>query len=169
MSNDTETVGKLFDYAIELEKASETLYRQVGKMFAHNHDIVQFWEHYADEERGHASYLENIRKGMDTESLSLPADSQIIADARKCLATVSQKRLDSIQNLEDAHQLAIELENSETNAIFEFMITNFSADDLAKSRKFIRTQLSGHIDRLNTELPVQFRSRVARQNLPASK
>jgi rubrerythrin len=76
MSNDTETVGKLFNYAIELEKVAETLYRQMGKMFAHNHDIVQFWEHYADEERGHASYLENIRKGMDTKHLSLPADSK---------------------------------------------------------------------------------------------
>jgi rubrerythrin len=160
MSNDTETVGKLFDYAIELEKASETLYRQMGKMFSHTPEIVQYWEHYADEERGHASYLENIRKGMDTERLSLPADSKIIADARKCLGTVSQKRLDSIQNLEDAHQLAIEL---------EIMITIFSADDLTKSRKFIRTQLSSHIARLDTELPVQFRSRVARQNLPASK
>jgi len=32
MSNSTETIGKLFDYAIELEKATEILYRQMGKM-----------------------------------------------------------------------------------------------------------------------------------------
>ncbi len=165
MSNNTETVSKLFDYAIELEKAAETLYRQMGKMFAHNHDVATFWEHYADEERGHAAYLERTKEGVDIERLSMPADGQMIKDVQKCLGAASQKRLDSVQNLEDAYQLATELENSETNAIFEFMITNFSTDELVKSHKFLRTQLSSHIARLETELPSQYGSSVARQKL----
>ena len=76
----SETVGKLFDYAIELEKATETLYRQLGKMFADAHDVEHFWSHLADEERGHAAYLERIRKGLDNKRLSEPADDKIIHD-----------------------------------------------------------------------------------------
>ena len=74
MSNSTETVGKLFDYAIELERAAETLYRQLEKMFAHYPEVALFWKHYADEENGHASYLERIRAGVDADRLSRPAD-----------------------------------------------------------------------------------------------
>jgi len=64
MSNNIETVDKLFDYAIELERAAETLYRQMGKLFVQQRDVVQYWEHYADEERGHASYLERTKAGV---------------------------------------------------------------------------------------------------------
>ena len=169
MSNNQETVGKLFEYAIELEKAVETLYRQLGKMFALDHDIEQFWAHFADEERGHAAYLERIRNGVDTERLSEPADEGIIQAVHMCLSTASLKRLNSILNFEDAYQLAVELENSETNSIFEFMIVNFSTDELAKSRKFLRVQLSNHLVGLKTGLPSQYGSSIARRNLIAMR
>jgi hypothetical protein len=167
MSNNLETVGKLFDYAIELEKAAETMYRRLGKLFAYAHDVEQFWNHFADEERGHASYLERIRQGVDIKRLSEPADDKMIQDVHMCLSAASPKRLDSIQNFEDAYQLAVELENSETNAIFEFMIVNFSADELEKSQKFLRVQLSYHLDGLKTGLPSQYGSSIARRNLTA--
>jgi len=99
----------------------------------------------------------------------LPADSKIITDARKCLDVTWQKKLESIHNLEDAYQLAVELENSETNAIFEFMITNFSTVELEKSHKFLQIQLGSHIARLETELPDEYKTKVARQKLTVSK
>ena len=169
MSNKPETVDQLFDYAIELERAAETLYRQMGKLFAHQHDVAQYWEHYADEERGHASYLERTKAGVSAERLALPADGKIITDTRKCLDVLSRKKLESIHNLEDAYQLATELENSETNAIFEFMITNFSTVELEKSHKFLQIQLGSHIARLETELPEAYKSKAARQNLTVAK
>jgi hypothetical protein len=165
MSNNLETIGKLFDYAIELEKATETLYRQAGKMFSHDQDVEKFWTHLANEERGHASYLERIKQEVDINRLSDPADNQMMLDVQTCLSATSLKRLDSVQNLEDAYQLAVELENSETNAIFEFMIMNFSKDELAKSNKFLRIQLSNHLAGLETGLPGKYGSSITRRNL----
>lgn len=165
MANSTETVGKLFDYAIELERAIETLYRRIGNMFTHHQDIAQFWKRYADDERGHASYLERVKEALDIRRLSEPAYGGMIHDVQKCLGAASQRRLDNIQNLEDAYQLASELENSETNAIFEFMIMNFSTDELAISHKFLRAQLNSHLARLQTGLPSQYGNSVARRNL----
>ncbi|MFZ5911057.1 MAG: ferritin family protein [Chloroflexota bacterium] len=165
--NNAETVGQLFEYAIALERATETLYGQLERMFAHYPDVARFWKQYADEENGHASYLERIRGGMDAERLSHPADGEMLQKARQCLANATQERLKDVKTLDDAHQLATELENSETNAIFEFMVVNFSTDELAKSHRFLRTQLSAHNARLENDFPKPYNSRIARQNVLA--
>ena len=165
MSNEIPTIDELFSCAINLEKNTEQLYRKVGRLFSHDHAVAQFWSHYADEERGHALYLQRIKDGMDTERLSLAADYEIMTDAQNCLFRISQKEVENIQNLEDAYVLATELENAETNTIFEFIITNFSADELSKSRKFLRAQLNEHIARLETSLPIKYRSSAARRGL----
>jgi len=167
--NNAETVGQLFEYAIALERATEALYRQLESMFAHYPDVARFWKQYADEENGHASYLERIKGEMDTARLSHPADGEMLQKARQGLANATQERLKAVKTLDDAHQLATELENSETNAIFEFMIVNFSTDELAKSHQFLRAQLSAHNARLENDFPKPYNSRVARQNIPALK
>lgn len=169
MSNNTETVGNLFEYAIELERAAENLYRKLEEKFSLYPEVALFWNHYADEESGHASYLERIRDGVDTDRLSSQADGVILQKVRQCLDMASNVGLGKIKTLEDAHQLATELENSETNAVFEFMIINFSTDELAKSHQFLRTQLNVHIARLENDFPIEFRGKAIRQNVPALK
>jgi rubrerythrin len=165
MSNEIPTIDELFSCAINLEKNTEQLYRKMGKLFSHDYAVAQFWSHYADEERGHALYLQHIKDGMDPGRLSLAADREIMMNAQNCLFRISRKEVDHIQNLEDAYELATELENAETNTIFEFIITNFSADELSKSRKFLRAQLNEHIVRLETSLPIKYRSSAARRGL----
>jgi len=79
-----------------------------------------------------------------------------------CIVT---KKIGQHSEFEDAYQLATELENSETNTIFEFMIMNFSTDELSKSQKFLRIQLNKHLAGLETGLPSQYSSSIARRNL----
>jgi rubrerythrin len=165
MTSTTETVAKLFEDAITLERAAETLYRQLEKMFAGCPEVARFWKHYADEESGHASYLERVRAGVGAGRLIQPADEDMLQKVRVCLEQASPTRLAAIKTLEDAHQLATELENSETNAIFEFIILNFSTDELAKSHAFLRTQLNTHIARLENDFPNPYRSKTARQRV----
>lgn len=169
MSNQAETVGKLFEHAIELEKDAEALYKQLERMFSGYPEVALFWKNYANEERGHAEYLERIRQGVDSDRLSRRADGAIFAKVRQCLDKSAQIRLEDIKTLEDAFQLANEIENAETNAIFEFMIVNFSTDELAKSHKFLRAQLSSHIARLENDFPTAYKSRSARQGLLVAK
>jgi rubrerythrin len=165
MSNSIETVGKLFEYAIKLEEDSEYLYRQLGNMFSQYPDIALFWKRYADEEKGHAVYLERLRAGLDIDKLSRPADNSIFRKILQQFERSIRSKLEKVETLEDAFQLATELENSETNIIFEFMIVNFSTDELAKSHKFLRTQLSTHVARLEKDFPSPYKSRTARQNI----
>ena len=52
------TIDTLFKTAIALERSAETLYRHFAKMFADQPEVSLFWERYANEEKGHASYIE---------------------------------------------------------------------------------------------------------------
>jgi hypothetical protein len=167
MSNTAVTVNDLFEQAIGLEKAMEALYQEFEKMFAPYPEAAHFWHHYADEENGHAAYLERIKAKVDPRRLSQRADGDMLIKAREAMETMSAAKLARINTLEDACNLAIELENSETNTIFEFMIMSFSADELAKSQKFLRTQLSIHIAKLEKEFPNPYRSRAAQKSVPA--
>jgi hypothetical protein len=73
--------------------------------------------------------------------------------------------LKGVRNLEDAYQLVNELENSETNAIFEFLIANFAEDQ--KTQAFLRSQLRDHVGKLMIDFPVQFKQADVRREIGA--
>ena len=153
MSNKA-TMGELFELAIAAEKAAEELYRGLELKFSHHPEIAGFGKEYAAEETGHARQLEDIRDTLSPDQLSAPADPRQLKYARRVLQSPVEKKLKCVNNLEDAYQLAHELESSETNAIFEFLITDFAVAREAHS--FLRSQLGEHIARITTEFPARF-------------
>jgi rubrerythrin len=154
------TVNELFELAIAAEEAAEELYRGLQAKFAPHPDVARFWREYAAEEAAHARWLERIRGKLNPEQLSAPADSQMVSDVRKILRFSIENALKGIKNLEEACQLVSEVESSETNAIFEFLITDFATDEQAQS--FIRAQLKDHITKISTGFPPRFRSAASR-------
>ncbi len=165
MSNET-SVGELFKMAITAERQSETLYRRLMEMFVAYPDVVAFWQKYATEETGHARWLTNIHANLTPEQLTAPADASMLKMANRVLGLSMDDLLAKVKNLDDAYQLVNELENSETNAICEFLIDNFAADE--KAQTFLRSQLKGHVTRLMTDLPAQFRGKSNRQSIQVS-
>lgn len=163
MTSNSGTVSELFELAIAAEKAAEILYLGFAAQFSHHGDVADFWRDYAGEEVGHARWLERTCQNSSSEQLSAPADPVIIGDARKLLEFSPQNALGEIKNLEEAYQLANELENSEMNVVFEFIITNFSSDETAGS--FLRSQLNDHIARLMLEFPARFSHAASRQTV----
>lgn len=164
MSNKA-TIKELFELAIAVEKATEELYRGLEAKFAPHQEVADFWREYAAEEAGHAQRLERLRDELNPEQLSAPADPLMLKDVHKILQFSVENTLKGIKNLEDAYQLVNELENSETNAIFEFLITNFSSDK--ETQSFLRSQLQDHIAKLTTRFPTQFKSAARRRGIEA--
>lgn len=165
MTKNTETVEELFGHAIALERASQTLYMRLQDMFSAHPEVALFWKRYADEEEGHARYLERVKANVDPKRLSQQADENMLEKVLHCLERTSPNRLAGIKTLDDAYELAVELESSETNAVFEFMIMNFSTGELAVSHKFLQTQLSVHATRFETDFPNPYKSKIARQQV----
>jgi rubrerythrin len=161
----SESIDQLFEMAIAAEKASEALYHGLQRKFAFNPELAAFWERYAIEEAGHAMWLTRLRDRADPAQLSAPADPLLLRDVRKALVLGVDRRLEGVKDLNDAYELVNELENSETNAIFDFLITNFAEDEEAVA--FMRAQLAEHIGRLVHGFPAAFRSAGRRREVKA--
>ena len=157
------TIGELFEVAIAAERVAGELYHRLAEKFSHKREVADFWSKYAAEEAGHAKWLEQLRDRLSTEKLSAPADPIKMQEARTALEFSAEHRLRGVQNLEEAYQLVNELENSETNMVFEFLIDNFSADE--RSQVFLRSQLREHLARLAVEFPMKFGGRSWRQEI----
>jgi rubrerythrin len=165
MSQQT-TVNQLFELAIALERAAEALYQGMATRFAHAPEVAKFWQQYAAEEAAHARGLAHIQAELSPERLSKAADAAMVEQARRQLEISVGTQLNQVGNLEDAYQLANELESAETNAVFEFLIERFSGTQEAQS--FVRAQLDSHIGKLMTEFPEPYRrSRASRLRLKA--
>ncbi len=159
MSNQS-TLAELMQLAIQLEQSAEALYHGMAAKFAHYPEVAAFWERYAAEELGHARWLERLQRTTSPEKLALPADPLMLQTAQRLQQFSVETALGKIKNLEDALQLAIELENSETNAIFEFLIVNCSTDKGVVG--FLRNQLKNHITNLTEALPTQYKGKMQR-------
>lgn len=169
MNNNVLIVESLFKNAISLEKTAETLYRQYEEMFSHCPEVANFWKNYANEENGHAKFIERIFFEVDKKRLSEPADIGIAYQLQASINRISKINLENIKTLDDAYQLAVEIENTETNAIFEFIFMNFSNEELAKSRNFLRAQLRDHIDKLETNFPIMYKNASFREKCLVKK
>jgi hypothetical protein len=159
MSNQV-TVDELFDMAIRAEKIAEELYRHFQACFAPQPDVARFWRDYAGAEVGHALVLKRIRAALSPERLAAPADTETAAAAQRLLKFPVEKALHEVETMEDAYQLANEIESGETNVVFEFLIVHFASD--AQAQALIRSQLRDHVAKLSTGFPARFTSSASR-------
>jgi rubrerythrin len=165
VTSNMDTVAELFELSIAAERAAEEMYLGLAAKFAHHQDVADFWRNYAGEEAGHARWLERTCNGSSPEQLSALADPAILENARRFLEFSPGIALEEIATLEDAYQQANDLENSEMNVVFEFIITGFSANETAGA--FLRSQLRDHIARLMVEFPARFSHASSRKAVTA--
>ncbi len=156
MPEQENTLKELFELAIRLEQAAETLYHSLEARFAHHPQVAAFWARYAREEAGHARQLEVMMSHVEPARLSDPADLHLLDTARDLLSTPVDQLLSRVKNLEDAYRLVSDLENSEVNAIFESLLDVASLEE--GSRSFWRAQLHEHIGRLIAGFPPPYNS-----------
>lgn len=163
---ETPLTAELFELSIALERAAESFYRALAQMFAHEPEVFRFWKNYADEEAGHARFLEDLRRKLSEAQLSRPVELSMLETARQQLRYLSGKSLEDLHNLEEAYQAAVEIENSETKTIFEFLGTDFALT--RRSGKFLREQLHNHVKKLTAAFPASFRGQLQRLEVLAA-
>ncbi len=161
------TIAHLIELAIQGERLSETFYLRLAKKFSNHPDVADFWNGYAAEENGHARWLIKLRERAGEERLAQPADPEVLQQAQRALATPVESLLAGVKTLQDAYDAANELEHSETNAVFEFLISYFAEDDQAQI--FLRAQLNEHIGRLMIDFPKRLGTGTLRRGIQASE
>jgi len=161
-----KTISELFETAIESEKKLADLYRILSKKFEHLDEVYDFWKGMMRDESIHAKELSQVMSGIPEERLSSPADAQMLRKSRGVLELLEyeSQRVGEVKNLNEAYELATDLENSEANNIMEFLISEFVPDKFRID--FIKAEIDVHLRKL-IEFPDRFGDSDWRKNIPS--
>ncbi len=122
----------IFEYAIEIEYKAADIYREFSQLFSHIHEIYAFWRELTEEEMQHADMLQDIRKSLTNEQLQSPCDKKLLDIVARIQHMLRGFFTESIKNLDDAYELAHELEFSEINVLFKLLATKFVSSEQQK-------------------------------------
>jgi rubrerythrin len=161
------SVDQLIQIAIQAERATEQLYRQMKRLFVHVPDVARFIDRYAAEEAGHVVWLQNLRKRLSAEKLAAPAIPLIYQDAEQVSQGPMEEDLDRIETLEDAYQLLLGMVRGQANQVLEGIINTYYEEETTRS--FLLDHLRQHQQRIETEFPDQYADLQARQAVRAMR
>ena len=151
------TTGHLFDLALAAEEEARDFYRELARKFQHLPEVASIWEDLQTDEEAHIQALLNVRSELTPEQLQAPVDVDVMWKAQAMQDFSVEKGLEVSETLTDAYQLAHDLEHSEVNTVFEFIMIEFI--DQANQRTFVASQLREHLAKLE-----QMRSLLGRVN-----
>lgn len=161
------TLADLFSLAIALERSAQDFYYKLSSLFTGCPDAADYWRQYAEEEAEHAGWLEKLKHECSPERLADPADPFYLVVSQELLSQSLDQPLGQVSHLGDAYQLALQIESSETNAIFNFLVENTARDKM--SSEFLRELVSGHVRRLENVFPEKFGSHMEQSTIEACR
>jgi rubrerythrin len=122
--------------------------------------VAAFWDSFAKDEMNHAEMIQEIQRSLTRKELSaLPTDDQweSLLAAEDFLAC---PQIQSVQDLEDAYELAHEIENYELVLIFQLFVNEAIGNNQLVD--FMKAQLDEHLHRLE-EIGTQWGSVATRR------
>ena len=119
------SVGGIIQSAIEAENSSHEIYLQLSKMFTHVPDVSKFWQNLVYNETKHAYTLLKVQTSLSDEQLATAADQQLMDSVTSVTSLLNKVSLGTVETLDDAYEIAHEIEYSEVNHIFKCLAGNF--------------------------------------------
>ena len=115
------TVGEILDRAIKIEKRVADLYAVFAKRFSYVPGMSDFWRDLRRDEIGHMGELRVVYESLPAEKLRVPESRAISISVHRAMAFVEDDCFSRIKTLDDAYEIARNLESSEINAVFEYL------------------------------------------------
>ncbi len=145
-SRSEETIERLFELTIENEYKIADIYERFKKLFSHVPGLPSFWQELHDDEIQHATTLQNVRKSLTPEQLLSCSAKEMRDNVVRLHHMLSKDLVGSINTLDDAYELAHQIEFSEVNAIFKFLSSELIPFD--KQEKIISSGIVQHQQKL---------------------
>ncbi len=120
-SKSENTIERLFELAIEFEYKTADVYKRFAKLFPHVPRLPAFWQGLHDDEIQHVITLQNVRELLTLEQRLACPPTEIWESVVKIQRIITRDLFRSIKNLNDAYELAHELEFIEANTLFSFL------------------------------------------------
>ena len=143
-----QSVKQLFGMAIAIELTAADFYDSLSQRFAHEVDVSDFWHQLSLDEKAHAAALENARDRLTAETLAQSPDDQLARRVVEAHRQIDGLTAAPINTLDDAYELAHDIEFSEVNAIFKVLATEMVP--VETHRQFVLDQIETHQKRLLT-------------------
>ena len=115
------TVGEILDRAIKIEKRVADLYAIFTKRFSHVPGMSDFWSDLRRDEIGHMGELRVVYESLPAEKLQAPESRAVSISVHRAIACVDDVCLSRVKTLDDAYEIARNLEFSEINTVFEYL------------------------------------------------
>ncbi len=122
--SDTETIEKLFVFSIEIELRAAAIYLAFAEYFPSVPGLANFWLDMQEDELGHARTLEDIRSALPPDVLQEAAPAEMWQNMQSLQKLISKDLMGGVHSLDDAYELAHELEFSEVNVLFNFLTSD---------------------------------------------
>jgi rubrerythrin len=141
-----DALEEIFRRAVEIERAAAGIYTRFSQLFSHLPEISAFWLGLAEDEMQHANTLRDVCELLTSEQLASPCDIEISERVAAAQRMVREDSPASVKNLDDAYEVAHELEFSEVNAVFKLLATAFVPSE--ERRQFVVEQITQHQQKL---------------------
>lgn len=159
-----KSVGNVIQCAIDAENEAREIYLQLSRMFAHVPGVSEFWQDLAHDEAKHAYALLKVRKSLSDEQIAAPADEHIVNNIASVVSVQNGISLDTVKTLDEAYEIAHELEYSEMNHIFECLAAGFIKQE--DKKRILLSELREHQNKL-THFTRTFGNRAWRREIAA--
>ncbi|MBN1803659.1 MAG: hypothetical protein JW837_00270 [Sedimentisphaerales bacterium] len=141
-----KSVEYILRQAARAECLAHRLFLKFSELFSHISEVSIFWAQMAQDEEDHAGVLLNIQKSLTDKQLADAAEPELLEKIEKVLVFLGNISPDSIETLDDACELAHELEFSEINTVFKVLASEFVSNETR--RQATLSQLGHHIGKL---------------------
>lgn len=125
----SRTVADVFTLAIEVELKAGKLYELLAGMFGHEPAVAAFWNGMKDDEVDHAEILRKAFAELSAAKASSPDQLGIWVRLLTMKRRIERCAPEDFRTLEDAYEVAHELEYSEVNGIFELLASGLTSAD----------------------------------------
>lgn len=141
-----QTMEWLFERAMAWESVARDLYARMARWFPQEPRVSRFWEELSADESQHMDFLQETRDGLSRDQLAALLRQKELEIAQQVEAVLGRIRSEELVTLDDAYELAHDLENSEINLVFRMLAVESLAD--RGRQDFLLTQINRHLERL---------------------
>jgi hypothetical protein len=141
-----KTIQLLFDLAINWETQARDLYANYANLFNHEPKISAFWIQLSKDESMHIGVLKDILNKIPTEKRLIEVGNEQWNSITRVEELIKEASTRKVLTLDDAYELAHQLEMSEVNTLFKMLSNDYLIDE--EGRKFILSNVDEHIERL---------------------
>ena len=145
-SRRNDSLEALITRAIRCELTVRDLYSQFAQLFSHVPTLATRWQALSEDESSHVELWQEVRGKLSETEFSRDADPDLLQDLLRVERLLEPDLTSRIGTLNDAYELAHQIEDSELNALFRLLVVEPVKEPQRKA--FLLAQLDGHLERL---------------------